>query len=1015
MKKNTKIFWTVVSALLLVLACTKEVTLFTEVEFSLLEQRTSQGFVNQQLQTTLTVVPEAELEGYTYSFTYEILQGNGRFENADGAVLNSGNAIPFSPFSASVNYVGQEAGIHRVRIVGSDNFGFTEELEITYDLEEIPVTWAATSASNQIQLGQDAVINLTFATPENNTGTTYEAAYQLSGGNASITAVPTDGYAPTTNFEPIAQGTYQLNLSDTELGTLEIVFLLRDNNGDDFETALVFEIVTVVEVVSLSLGECETLTMIVGETTSCPVTFTPSNTTDQGVTWSSDNPGIVAVDGQGVFTAIAAGSATVTVTATSNPTITTSVTITVSDEAEIPVTGITVAQEDPSDNDAIRQLIATVLPTNASNTNVTWSSEDTSIATVDANGLLTGVAAGTVTITATSVSDPEISGSIEVVISGSPEPNGTDITAFSLPSQNDSDIDAVNHEVTVSVPQGTNLNVAPNTLSLSPGASVAPDASEVRNFNNPITYTVTAANGDQEVWTVNVTEAASSEKTITSFVIDDVAGTITGFDIAITLPSGTDVTALSPNVVHTGVSLSPESGTSQDFSTPRAYTVTAQDGSTRGYLVTVTLEAATNQAPTAIASSDVTSGPASLTVDFTGDQSSDPDAGDTLSYLWNFDDNGNSSVSANPQYTFNTPGTYNVVLTVTDNGNPQLSNSQQLTITVSTGAALDAINDEYTFLTVDQETTFDLFVLNNDIDPGADGTPRVYVTSYTQPSSGSVLLEPSTLGLLRYTIDAATPVGIYTFEYSIEDVDGGTDTAMVTITLTAANQNPTARPESVLSITDGAPDTLNFTGVNSFDDDPGDTIEEYRWDFGDPGSGIDNTFVSDSPTASHEYVTAGSYTVTLTVVDNRGGVSDPVALTVTVSPPNTGPTAVNDDYEFNTVGGQDTFTLNVTSNDNDPDNDPLTVTTFTQPSSGTIARQSPGSNVLEFTINPSFDSPGFYSFSYTITDGNATSTATVEVTLVTECPTGQQLCFGPNGPECRPLTDPNGSPLICPN
>jgi PKD repeat protein len=77
---------------------------------------------------------------------------------------------------------------------------------------------------------------------------------------------------------------------------------------------------------------------------------------------------------------------------------------------------------------------------------------------------------------------------------------------------------------------------------------------------------------------------------------------------------------------------------------------------------------ATNRPPTAVASSDVTSGPPPLTVHFDGRGSSDPDAGDTLSYAWDLDGDGafDDSTSATPTWTYNTAATTSVRLRVTD-------------------------------------------------------------------------------------------------------------------------------------------------------------------------------------------------------------------------------------------------------------------------------------------------------------------------------------------------------------
>jgi PKD repeat protein len=75
-----------------------------------------------------------------------------------------------------------------------------------------------------------------------------------------------------------------------------------------------------------------------------------------------------------------------------------------------------------------------------------------------------------------------------------------------------------------------------------------------------------------------------------------------------------------------------------------------------------------NQPPSAVAQGSPLSGPAPLTVTFDGSGSSDPDPGDTLSYAWDLDGDGqfDDSTAINPTATFSSPGTYSVTLRVTD-------------------------------------------------------------------------------------------------------------------------------------------------------------------------------------------------------------------------------------------------------------------------------------------------------------------------------------------------------------
>jgi hypothetical protein len=85
----------------------------------------------------------------------------------------------------------------------------------------------------------------------------------------------------------------------------------------------------------------------------------------------------------------------------------------------------------------------------------------------------------------------------------------------------------------------------------------------------------------------------SSAKAITSFMVDGIAGTIDegAKTISAEVPNGTDLTALSPTmVISDKATISPASGASQDFSNPVTYTVTAEDGTSVGYTVTITME-----------------------------------------------------------------------------------------------------------------------------------------------------------------------------------------------------------------------------------------------------------------------------------------------------------------------------------------------------------------------------------------------------------------------------------------
>ncbi len=595
--------------LLILLACTKSVTVFTEVEFELLEQRESDGFVNQGLATTFTIVPEAELEGYEYRLVYEVMEGSGYFENTEGERLESGKGFLLEPYSASLLFYGTEKGVHTLKITGSDNFGISEEIEIAYTLTDVPINWSADSSVAQLELGKEEPITLVLGPATTDVATTYEANYAISEGSGAVSPAEAEGYAPNTSFTDILPGSYPLLLVAEALGPLEIVFNLIDANGQELQTALQFEVVQTIPVISIDLGEHDELDMEVGGTIDCPVTYNPENATDQEIIWSSSDPDIVTVNEQGVFTAVAIGTAIITATAASNPDAEDQVTVRVVEAAGIPVTGISVAEEDPASTSNVRQLIATVTPDDASEPRVGWFSENEDIATVDADGQVTALSAGTVTIIVSSLSNPEVNTEIALVFTEESLQNGTDILAFSLPVQNGANLDADTHTITVNVADGTALNVSPATFSLSPGATSTPTGTEEQDFNGAVEYVVVAGNGDSQLWTVNVTvspSGESAENEITTFripgqqgasIIDNNAGTI---DISV--PDGTVLEVVPDQVVVSDAAvISPSADALQDFSTEVVYTVTAENGDERIWTVTTTV-----LAPTGSNANDIT-------------------------------------------------------------------------------------------------------------------------------------------------------------------------------------------------------------------------------------------------------------------------------------------------------------------------------------------------------------------------------------------------------------------------
>jgi uncharacterized protein (TIGR02145 family) len=156
----------------------------------------------------------------------------------------------------------------------------------------------------------------------------------------------------------------------------------------------IFTACTCIDVNRLLLNK-NTLTLIVGENEKLIATAfgTISN---NNIRWTSDNEDVATVDGNGVVTAVLAGTATITVTsACGNYSAICELTVITS-----PVAGISLNKNTLEFHiDEFERLIATIIPANATNKNVTWASNNEVVATVDDTGMVIAVSIGTAVIT----------------------------------------------------------------------------------------------------------------------------------------------------------------------------------------------------------------------------------------------------------------------------------------------------------------------------------------------------------------------------------------------------------------------------------------------------------------------------------------------------------------------------------------------------------------------------------------------------------------------------------------
>ncbi|MBT8193302.1 MAG: tandem-95 repeat protein [Acidimicrobiia bacterium] len=342
----------------------------------------------------------------------------------------------------------------------------------------------------------------------------------------------------------------------------------------------------------------------------------------------------------------------------------------------------------------------------------------------------------------------------------------------------------------------------------------------------------------------------------------------------------------------------------------------------------------------------------------------DPD-GDGLT--WSLD-SGPGGVLSNGDYTWVTseadgPGTYTVVLRVTDDGSPSLDDTVSFDITVSE-VSVAPVLDPVGAQSGDEGTVIGFTATASDVDvPDAltfsleDGAGLV--------PGGAVITAG---GVFSWTPTEAQGPGVYTFDVVVTD-DGTpnlTDRETITVTVNEANLAPVADP--VVDVFPDEGDTVSLTATATDADTPPNSL---TWTL-DSGPGVvlasgDYTWVTteaDGP---------GTYTVVLRVTDDGlPNLDDTVSFDITVGEVNVAPLA--DPVADQLVDEGDTVSLTASASDPDLPSNTLTWSRVAGPGSVTA-----GGDFAWSTSEA--DGPGTYTVILEVSDGTTTDTVSFDATV----------------------------------
>ncbi len=290
-----------------------------------------------------------------------------------------------------------------------------------------------------------------------------------------------------------------------------------------------------VPITEVQLGR-EALDMYEGDTFKLTATVLPVNTTDsKDISWSSNNEAVATVSEDGTVTAKSVGTAVITATSTNGKTASCTVTV---EKKLIPITEVLIDKSSATltEGDSTT-LTATVLPENTTDRkDISWSSSNNDIATVDTTGHVEAKKAGTVIITATSTNGKTAECTVTV------EKKLIPITEVSLSESAVGIIEGNTHKLTATVlPENTTDSKSVSWSSNNEAvATVSEDGTITAKSAGTAVITATSTNGKTAGCTVTVSK---KEIPIVDVALNRTSATITEGDIlnltATVLPENT--------------------------------------------------------------------------------------------------------------------------------------------------------------------------------------------------------------------------------------------------------------------------------------------------------------------------------------------------------------------------------------------------------------------------------------------------------------------------------------------
>ncbi|AWX44793.1 hypothetical protein HME9304_01798 [Flagellimonas maritima] len=211
-------------------SCDKDTEVISTFPFAITEIHPDSTTINFPQLTAFKITPERVVKSNTYTFSYEVLNGNGGYLDTEGNSIPPETPVSLEGLNPKLLFSSSKIGDEKIRVTIQDNGAVSETLDLEYKIVHNPYSVNLTTPVNTAKVNETKPVGLSLFNLGEDKDVTYERAFYIVQGNGTLKLPNSDEEIPLETFEPIEQGTFNYDISFSDFGESVVIVTTRDSN-----------------------------------------------------------------------------------------------------------------------------------------------------------------------------------------------------------------------------------------------------------------------------------------------------------------------------------------------------------------------------------------------------------------------------------------------------------------------------------------------------------------------------------------------------------------------------------------------------------------------------------------------------------------------------------------------------------------------------------------------------------------------------------------------------------------